>query len=151
MFIHHLSKFGKFLLKIGGEIIFQSWLLLTPFSNLTIVHCVGNMCLFGLKNMFTLATLLWLDWWYLSFPNEMQRADMKLIVYWIAMDMAKSNYWNEWWWLFAFVWLVYTFFKACPRSKPIDASCKRDIGTTKTTSQHCECEIFTLAREKAIL
>ena len=40
MFIHHLSKFGKFSLKIGGEIIFQSWLLLTPFFNLTIVQCV---------------------------------------------------------------------------------------------------------------
>ena len=38
MFIHHLSKFGKFSLKIGGEIIVQSLLLLTPFFNLTIVH-----------------------------------------------------------------------------------------------------------------
>ena len=41
MFIHHLSKFGKFSLKIGGEIIFQSWLLLTPFFNLTIVQLRG--------------------------------------------------------------------------------------------------------------
>ena len=39
-FIHHLSKFGKFLLKIGGEIICQSRLLLTPFFNLTIVQWV---------------------------------------------------------------------------------------------------------------
>ena len=39
MFIHPLSKFGKFSLKIGGEIICQSWLLLTPFFNLTIVQC----------------------------------------------------------------------------------------------------------------
>ena len=38
MFIHHFSKFDKFSLKIGGEIICQSWLLLTPFFNLTIVH-----------------------------------------------------------------------------------------------------------------
>ena len=37
MFIHHLSKFGKFSLKIGGEIIFQSWPLFNLFSQLT--HC----------------------------------------------------------------------------------------------------------------
>ena len=38
MLIHHFSNFDKFSLKIGGEIIFQSWLLLTPFFNLTIVQ-----------------------------------------------------------------------------------------------------------------
>ena len=37
MFIHHPSKFGKFSLKIGGEIIFQSWPLFNLFSQLT--HC----------------------------------------------------------------------------------------------------------------
>ena len=37
MFIHHPSKFGNFLLKIGGEIIFQSWPLFNLFSQLT--HC----------------------------------------------------------------------------------------------------------------
>ena len=42
MFIHHPSKFGKFLLKIGGEIICQSWPLLTPFFNFRIVHCVSG-------------------------------------------------------------------------------------------------------------
>ena len=38
MFIHHLSKFDKFSLKIGGEIICQTWLLFTPYFNLPIVH-----------------------------------------------------------------------------------------------------------------
>ena len=32
--------FQKFAMKISGEIICQSWLLLTPFFNLTIVHCM---------------------------------------------------------------------------------------------------------------
>ena len=39
MFLHHPSKFGKFSLKICGEIIWQSWLLLTQFFNFCIVHC----------------------------------------------------------------------------------------------------------------
>ena len=39
MFLHHPSKFGKFSLKICGEIIFQSWLLLTQFFNFCIVQC----------------------------------------------------------------------------------------------------------------
>ena len=39
MFVHHLLKFDRFSLKIGGEIIFQSWPLLTPFFNFWIVHC----------------------------------------------------------------------------------------------------------------
>ena len=34
MFIHHPLKFGKFLLKIGGEIIFQTGPLHTLFSQL---------------------------------------------------------------------------------------------------------------------
>ena len=34
MLIHHPSKFGKFLLKFGREIICQSWPLLTLFSQL---------------------------------------------------------------------------------------------------------------------
>ena len=38
MFLHHPSKFGEFSLKIGGEIICQSWPLLTPFFNFHIVH-----------------------------------------------------------------------------------------------------------------
>ena len=38
MFLHHPSKFGEFSLKIGGEIICQSWPLLTPFFNFRIVH-----------------------------------------------------------------------------------------------------------------
>ena len=38
MFIPYLSKCDKFSLKISGEIICQSWLLLTPFFNLTIVQ-----------------------------------------------------------------------------------------------------------------
>ena len=37
MFLHHPSKFGEFSLKIGGEIICQSWPLLTPFFNFCIV------------------------------------------------------------------------------------------------------------------
>ena len=46
MFIYHLSKFDKFSLTIGGEIIFQSWPLLTPFVNFCIVQWlvdVGNL------------------------------------------------------------------------------------------------------------
>ena len=39
MFLHHPSKFGEFSLKIGGEIICQSWPLLTPFFNFRIVQC----------------------------------------------------------------------------------------------------------------
>ena len=39
MFLHHPSKFGEFSLKIGGEMICQSWPLLTPFFNFRIVHC----------------------------------------------------------------------------------------------------------------
>ena len=42
MFLHHPSKFGEFSLKIGGEIICQSWPLLTPFFNFRIVHCVSG-------------------------------------------------------------------------------------------------------------
>ena len=38
MFLHHPSKFGEFSLKIGGEIICQSWPLLTPFFNFRIVQ-----------------------------------------------------------------------------------------------------------------
>ena len=38
MFLHHPSKFGEFSLKIGGEIICQSWALFTPFFNFPIVH-----------------------------------------------------------------------------------------------------------------
>ena len=40
--------------------------------------------------------------------------------------------------------LVYTFFKARPRSWPIDTSFWRDIGDTKSTNQHRKCnpEIF---------
>ena len=49
MFIHHLSKFGKFSLKIVGEIICQSWLLLTPFFNLTIVQCFEDKAVFDKK------------------------------------------------------------------------------------------------------
>ena len=51
------------------------------------------------------------------------------------------------------IWLgqVNTFFKARPRSQPIDTSCSRDIWTTKTTSQNCECDIFTLQRESTDL
>ena len=37
MFLHNPSKFGKFSLKIGGEIICQSWPLFNLFSQLT--HC----------------------------------------------------------------------------------------------------------------
>ena len=47
MFLHHPSKFGEFSLKIGGEIICQSWPLLTPFFNFCIVQwgfkCKKNM------------------------------------------------------------------------------------------------------------
>ena len=39
MFLHHPSKFGEFSLKIGGEIICQSWPLLTLFFNFRIVQC----------------------------------------------------------------------------------------------------------------
>ena len=39
MFLHHPSKFGEISLKIGGEIICQSWPLLTPFFNL----CSGGI------------------------------------------------------------------------------------------------------------
>ena len=35
VFIHHPSKFGSFSLKIGGEIICQTWPLQTLFSQLT--------------------------------------------------------------------------------------------------------------------
>ena len=34
MFLHHHWKFGSFSLKIGGELICQSWPLQTPFSQL---------------------------------------------------------------------------------------------------------------------
>ena len=40
----------------------------------------------------------------------------------------------HWWWRLGLV--VYTFFKARPRSKPIDTSCSRDIWTAKTTTQN---------------
>ena len=41
MFVqYHPLKFGKFVLKIVGEIIFQSWPLLTLFSQLT--HCAKD-------------------------------------------------------------------------------------------------------------
>ena len=46
MFLHHPSKFGEFSLKIGGEMICQSWPLLTPFFNLRIVQwmqCTENL------------------------------------------------------------------------------------------------------------
>ena len=46
MFLHHPSKFGEFSLKIGGEIICQSWPLLTPFFNFRIVHW-GDLVFFG--------------------------------------------------------------------------------------------------------
>ena len=39
VFLHHPSKFGEISLKIGGEIICQSWPLLTPFFNFRIVQC----------------------------------------------------------------------------------------------------------------
>ena len=42
MFLHHPSKFGEFSLKIGGEIICQSWPLLTPFFNFRIVQWWGE-------------------------------------------------------------------------------------------------------------
>ena len=38
MFLHQPSKFGEISLKIGGEIICQSWPLLTPVFNFRIVH-----------------------------------------------------------------------------------------------------------------
>ena len=38
MFLHHPSKFGEISLKIGGEMICQSWPLLTPFFSFRIVH-----------------------------------------------------------------------------------------------------------------
>ena len=38
VFLHHPSKFGEISLKIGGEIICQSWPLLTPFFNFRIVQ-----------------------------------------------------------------------------------------------------------------
>ena len=67
MFIHHLSKFDKFSLKIGGEIIFQSWLLLTPFFSLTIVQWVDGFswrystrCLSGVGTMIHLPCTVWL-------------------------------------------------------------------------------------------
>ena len=41
MFLHHPSKFGEFSLKISGEIIWQSWPLLTTFFNFRIVHCMA--------------------------------------------------------------------------------------------------------------
>ena len=40
----------------------------------------------------------------------------------------------HWWWRLGLV--VCTFFKARPRSKPIDTSCSRDIWTAKTTTQN---------------
>ena len=40
MFLHHPSKFGEISLKIGGEIICQSWPLLTPFFNFRIVQWI---------------------------------------------------------------------------------------------------------------
>ena len=58
MFLHHLSKFDKFSLKIGGEIIFPSWLLSTPFFNLTIVQWLNKIDRFlgKCKN--------WKDFWF---------------------------------------------------------------------------------------
>ena len=44
MFLHHPSKFSEFSLKIGGEIICESWPLLTPFFNFRIVHCNNKQC-----------------------------------------------------------------------------------------------------------
>ena len=43
VFLHHPSKFGEFSLKIGGEIICQSWPLLTPFFNFRIVQWLLNI------------------------------------------------------------------------------------------------------------
>ena len=43
MFLQYPSKFGDFMLKIGGEIICQSWLLLTLSSQLVLVHCISHM------------------------------------------------------------------------------------------------------------
>ena len=67
MFFHHLSKFDKFSLKFGGEMIVQSWLLLTPFFSLTIVQWVDGFswrystrCLSGVGTMIHLPCTVWL-------------------------------------------------------------------------------------------
>ena len=53
MFLHHPSKFGEFSLKIGGEIICQSWPLLTPFFNFRIVQCRRFLIVFLIKSPIT--------------------------------------------------------------------------------------------------
>ena len=48
VFIHHPSKFGSFSLKLGGEIIFQTWPLQTLFSQLTHSAMIAKLMTLGL-------------------------------------------------------------------------------------------------------
>ena len=89
MFIHHLSKFDKFPLKIGGEITFQSWLLLTPFFNLTIVHwfCFSPLCVFMCVLRFPVWYNAYLHWLFVFCPLFVSKSLLKVL----GPDNAKSQ------------------------------------------------------------
>ena len=70
MFLHHPSKFGEFSLKIGGEIICQSWPLLTPFFNFRIVQWLVRSLLGCMYFSNEGNEIRWCDLWQytLKFP-----------------------------------------------------------------------------------
>ena len=76
MLIHHLLKFDKLLLKIGGEFFLQSWLLLTSFFNLTIVHwSIGPLD----------------RWLYFNFDvNDIQAWKYISLCFWLYLSNEKS-------------------------------------------------------------